>query len=167
MKRWITMFMAVVMVFATIGCSAKPAGQPNEKMRPSDLWEWSDQDMNDYFTEKGVYQNKDWVYIQSKEFWQNMPVAGASGYQATDNSYEAVITVLRITDEGAEDMIKEIVESNPHSSSLLNGLVFDAMVGPFAFCYSYSLSDEVREAMKFAIADLAAEMNVTPDFCEE
>lgn len=164
MKKWFAMLMVVIMVFAMTGCYAQPTGGNQENKRPANLAEWSDQDINDYFVEKGVYKNADWISIQSKEFWQNTPVAGASVYQATDNSGEAIITVLRITDEGAEDMLKEIINSETHSSSVIPGLSFDTVVGPFAFCYSFSASEAVREAMKAAIADLAAEMKVTPGY---
>ena len=180
MKKLVALFLAVIMVVSLAACSVDLTKGKDEKDQeengtgevdmskfPADLEDWSDEDMNNYFIAKGIYENQDWVYVQPKDMWVDTPVAGASGYQATDNSMTAVITVLRITDEGAEEMIKEITESDPHTSTILNGLALDAMVGPFAFCYSFSLSEDVKTAMKEGITDLAEAMNVTPAFCEE
>lgn len=171
MKKLIAMLLAAVMMVSLAACGSNPAqeddGEVDMSKFPADLAEWLDEDINDYFAEKGVYENTEWISVQAKDVWEGTPVAGASVYQSTDGTLTACITVLRVTDEGAEDMLREITESAPHSWSGLQGLTFDAVVGPFAFCYSLSESEDVRTAMKDAIAELAAEMNVTPAFCEE
>lgn len=166
MKKLMTLLLAAAMIFTLVACGNGSGDNSGAKF-PADLAEWTDVDVNDYFMDKGVYANAEWVQVQTKDVWEGTPVAGASVYQSTDGTLTACITILRVTDEGAEEMLREITESDPHTWSGLPGLAFDAVVGPFAFCYSFSESEEVRTAMKEAIVTFAEEMNITPAFCAE
>lgn len=129
--------------------------------------------MVDYFTEAGVFTNKDWVWVQShEEYWANTPVYEASGYM--DN--EGTVTIMFFTfkndladvPEGdVQKFIDGIKSSEDHMFPEYGEIVpmpIDHLIGNIAVNYSYTTDEAVYNAMDKAYNDLITALGVTPEF---
>lgn len=140
---------------------------------PSDINQWTAQNLVDYFTEAGVFTNKDWVWVQDHEnYWANLPIYEASGYM--DN--EGLVAIMFFTFKNdlpdvpagdVEKFVKGIKSASNHmfpEYGELTVMPVDHMIGNVALTYAYTTDEAVYNAMDKAYNELVKALGVTPDF---
>lgn len=176
MKKIISVFLAAAMLICMSACSltsksenstsgdkatqaAESEGQfkaADMSKYPAELSDWTPENMNEYFTEIGVYTNKDYVYIQDEAtYYSDMAVRNATGYMDDDGNYYLSIFYLDPSKSGADALIEQCKKDHAITLGDDYTIDIDHMVGDYAFSYQLSIDDEFVKTMDAAVEQFA------------
>ena len=173
MKKVLAIALALVMLFSFAACSSAPieVQEVDLSKYPTELSEWSAQNLIDYFTEAGVFtegRGKE-SWLQDHEwYWIDTPINECAGYWDTSNRilimcYTFDETLPDTTPEEVEELIRNIKEN--HQIDLeLDVIPVDHFAGNIAFSFTYTTDDAYLNAAEEAYNNLITALGVTPDF---
>ena len=154
--------------------SAASLSQPSGSAGVIDPSDWSGQDYIDYFTEAGLFTDREGyeTWIQSHEdYWPGTPVRECAGWWDLAGDEVCVLIVLLdpeledISEEEYEEWMTEIREERelPGSYAMLGTV--DHLAGNTAFCYTdTTLDEESLEKVEEAFAGFFRDAGITPEF---
>lgn len=179
MKKIFAILMAAVMMFGAVACGggneskAEDGSKVDMSKYPSDINEWSGQNLIDYFTEAGVFvgtKEGDESWLQDHvNYWSGMPVNECAGYWTGDETVMIMMLILKKDlADSSEEQYNEWMTTIKDTKKLpgeLSTFAVDHLAGNIAFIYANTTLDEaVYNAMEAAYQDLIKALNVTPEF---
>ena len=179
MKKLVAMLLAVVLVFSLAACSGSKDNTPNNggegsvdlSAYPSDINDWSAQNLIDYFTEAGVFteasDRESWLQDHPM-YWSGTPFNECAGYW--DDAGEILImcwtfdeTLSDTTPEEVQAMKDYIIENHALTDEYMS-MPVDHLVGNVAFSFTFTSDDDVYNAAEEAYTQLINGLGATPEF---
>lgn len=171
MKKLFAMLFALVMVISMAACTPNDTPDPSDdgvdmSQFPAKFEDWDANDLNKYFAAAGVYAKEDWIYVQPHaEYYPGTAVNDGCGYMDTDGMIMIVMfTFDKNSTEADVPAYMEFVRTNKKLDDEMGALPIDHMLGHVAFCTSYTVDEDVYNAMEAAIQQLAKDVGIELDF---
>jgi|GEM_PF-4630820 len=172
MKGSVKVLTSLLLCGCLTACGSSSSGSASVKevdlsAYPSDINEWTAEDLMNYYTEAGVFANEDWKFLQEHDPYNvGTPINEVACYMNDDDT--VYIAIFTFDEELQEDGIEECLETirTDHTLEIGGEAVFpiDHMTGNIAYCYSYTSDEDVYNAMDEAYNNLVEGLGITPEF---
>lgn len=136
---------------------------------PADINEWTIDDIMDYFTKAGVFENDKWKYIKD-EAECNAEVYGFNregSYMSDDQNGSATVFIYYFAPDASSDKVKkqfEYIKANKTFDEAFDMQPVDHVFGNFAISYSLSLDSGFYEKVDKAYNVLVDSLGINADF---
>ena len=169
MKKLFALALTLIMVLSLAACSTAGNGGKTDGVDmskyPADINSWTAQNFNDYYTDCGVYTDKQYVYVQEHEgYWTGTAFDEASGYMDDVGATSIICILDPDSTEGDASAVAEYIRTNKAFDEDFSSMPVDHLAGNVVFVYGISADEEFYSAMEKATQDLFTALKVTPDF---
>ena len=173
MKKLVKVLLVLVVVcslFACDGNSGNGGSDTTVDMTkfPADFAEWTTQDVMDYMTEKGVFTNADYAYIQVRNDEINPCPDSLTELGSYMDNEGLITTIIYYWDVNESELVKTEYEhaKETQEANLVYSLYNETMpypvthmIGQFGF-FDASADLEFADKFEQAIQDLASDAGV-------
>lgn len=176
MKKLLAMVLAVTMLFSLTACGSKDNGKDNGKKQevdmsayPTDINEWSVDNLMDYFTKAGLFEKEDWKYVQNEDDCvpAETGISKIGSYMSDDENGNETVFLFWFDPNASESKVKEqfdFIKENKTFDSAFDMQPVDHVIGNFAVSYSLSLDEDFYQEADDAYKKLVEELKITPEF---
>ena len=173
MKKLMMGLLSFAMVFCLVACDGGSKSSIDLSKYPKDFAEWKTQDVINYLHDKGVFTNKDFEYVQTKDDKYNpTPKEMTELGSYMDDAGLATIFIYYFDQNTKSDVVKstyEIAKKNKKFDIDVGGnekqpFNVSHMIGQFGFDNSLTTDQELNTKFETALDDLCKDMNVTKDY---